>query len=287
MILDNIERLKSSISIHANKKTSNILDGSYRSIYKGNGLNFEDLREYIPGDNVRDIDWKASSRSKGYLVKRYISEKKHNIMLIFDTGKKLLGDTAAGESKHDVALMVGGIIGLLAAQNGDFVGSIFGKGNMIDHYQTKAGLYNLERILTAYTSEDVCKEGASLKRTLEYVISHIRRRMIVFIISDAVGISSVDEGMYKRLACQHDVCVVNISDIELTGKKSYSVENDCYVPEFITKSKKLKKLETQIREETYNNNERILIRYGIAQVTINSKDEVAEKVIELLEKHKR
>ena len=76
MILDNIERLKSSISIHANKKTSNILDGSYRSIYKGNGLNFEDLREYIPGDNVRDIDWKASSRSKGYLVKRYISEKK-------------------------------------------------------------------------------------------------------------------------------------------------------------------------------------------------------------------
>lgn len=220
MILDNVERLKSSISIHANKKTSNILDGSYKSIYKGSGLNFEDLREYVPGDNVRDIDWKASSRSKGYLVKRYVAEKKHNIMLVFDTGKKLRGETAAGESKQKVALMAGGVLGLLAAQNGDHVGAIFGKGNMIDFFPLKGGMYNLERILTEFSKEEVKSEGSSLVRTVDYIIKHIRRRMIVFIISDKEGINALSEQAIKRLSCQHDICVINISDRKLTGDKA-------------------------------------------------------------------
>ncbi len=51
-------------------------------------MNFEDLREYVVGDNIKDIDWKASARSRNLLVRRYIAEKKHNVMLVFDTGKK-------------------------------------------------------------------------------------------------------------------------------------------------------------------------------------------------------
>ena len=78
MILDYITRIKSNIAIHTKIKATSILDGSYKSVFMGKSLNFEDLREYIPGDNIRDIDWKASSRSRMLLVKRYIAEKKHN-----------------------------------------------------------------------------------------------------------------------------------------------------------------------------------------------------------------
>lgn len=94
MIMNYITKIKANISIYASKKTSNILDGTYRSIYKGKSMNFEDLRTYVVGDNVKDIDWKASARSGGnLLIRQYIAEKKHNIMLVLDTGKKMLADT--------------------------------------------------------------------------------------------------------------------------------------------------------------------------------------------------
>ena len=64
MILDYITKIKSNMAIHTNIKATSILDGSYKSVFMGKSLNFEDLREYIPGDNIRDIDWKASSRSR-------------------------------------------------------------------------------------------------------------------------------------------------------------------------------------------------------------------------------
>ena len=101
MIKSYINKIKANISIYASKKTSNILDGSYKSIYKGRSLNFEDLREYVIGDNIKDIDWKASARSGNILVRQYIAEKKHNIMLVLDIGKKMRADTSDGVLKRN------------------------------------------------------------------------------------------------------------------------------------------------------------------------------------------
>lgn len=70
-----ITKIKANLSVYAKKKTSNILEGAYNSIYKGKSMNFEDLREYVIGDNVKDIDWKASARSDKILIKQYIAEK--------------------------------------------------------------------------------------------------------------------------------------------------------------------------------------------------------------------
>ena len=65
-----LNRIKANISIYARTNTSSLLDGNYKSIYKGKSLNFDDLREYVVGDNVKDIDWKASSRTRKLLVKQ-------------------------------------------------------------------------------------------------------------------------------------------------------------------------------------------------------------------------
>lgn len=100
-----VTKIKAKVLIHASKKINNLLDGSYRSIFKGASLNFEDLREYVIGDNIKDIDWKASARSLSTLVKQYKAEKKHNILIILDTGRKMLADTEGLESKKEIALM--------------------------------------------------------------------------------------------------------------------------------------------------------------------------------------
>lgn len=100
-----ITKIKAKVMIHMSKKVNNLLEGSYRSIFRGKSSNFEDLREYIIGDDIKDIDWKATARNSNTLVKQYRAEKKHNIMIILDTGKKMLADTEDLENKKEVALM--------------------------------------------------------------------------------------------------------------------------------------------------------------------------------------
>ncbi|MBO5087331.1 MAG: DUF58 domain-containing protein [Lachnospiraceae bacterium] len=216
MMMNYVTKIRAKVNIYASKKTSNLFDGSYKSIYQGNGLDFENLREYIPGDSIRDIDWKASSRSGKTLVKRYMAEKKHNIMLVWDTGRKMSAHTKDMEVKQDLALNVGGIIGYLAAKNGDNVGAIYNRRGLVQYHQLRTGTYNIERILTEYDREIFDDYEADLEKSLQYIIKNIRRRMIIFVITDAKGIRDVSEGTLKKLAGQHDVLFIRIGDADYT-----------------------------------------------------------------------
>lgn len=281
-----ITKIRAKVSVYAKRRTSNVFDGSYKSIYIGNGFDFENLREYIPGDNVRDIDWKASSRGRKLLVKRYIAEKKHNIMLVFDTGKKMLAGTGGGQIKKDIALNVGGTFGYLTGRNGDDVGAIYNRNGMICYHQLKAGLDNVERILTEYDREDFTEYGSDLEKCLNYIIKNIKRRMIIFIISDEAGIKSVEDDTLKMLMLQHDVLFVSVGDADFTSGKSFDIEKAAYIPDFISGNKHLRELERQVKRQVTEDNVKKLIKHGIVSTKIDSEEEIVDKVIELLERHK-
>lgn len=287
MIVDYITKIKGNISIYATKKTANILDGAYNSIFMGRSLNFEDLREYIPGDNVRDIDWKASSRSRNLLVKRFVAEKKHNVMFVFDTGRKMAGHTNKLCNKNEVAMTAMGTIAYIANKNGDNIGAIYTKEDLVNFYPFKTGLYNIEQILERY-QHDSCmtNKKSSIKKSIDYIISHVPKRMILFIITDEKGLSEIEEAHFKRLKFQHDVLVIKIGDAEVTGDKAYSVNQDSYLPDFITNNKKLRNIELKMKEEMREENEHKLIKFGISSVEMNSDEDIVEKIIELLERHR-
>ena len=286
MIEDYITKIKANVSIYSTKKTDNVFDGSYKSVYKGNSLNFEDLREYVVGDNIRDIDWKASSRSRTLLVKRYIAEKKHNIMLVFDTGKKMLADTKALETKKEVALMAGGTAAYIACKNGDYIGSVFNKNGMIEYGQLRTGQVNLERLLTMYDRAVFNEESGDLNKSLGFILKNIKRKMVIFVITDATGIKSVSESTLKKLRIMHDILFINISDADFTSGTSYDFDRSEHIPEFFAGNKKLMDLELKIKKELYEENEKKLIRYGAVFADIDSKEDVTEKIVELLERHK-
>ena len=287
MIMNYVTQIRTKVGIHAMKKSSNIFDGSYKSIYQGNGLDFENLREYIPGDSIRDIDWKASSRSGKVLVKRYIAEKKHNIMIVFDTGKKMCGHTGKQELKQSVARDVGGVLAYLAAKNGDSVGAIYNHNGMIKYHQLKTGLANVEMILTQYDKENFEGYNADIEKSLEYIIRNIRRRMIVFIISDAYGISSISDNTLKKLSYQHDVETISIEDISFANGISYDMDNSTYVPKYLSDNKKIKELEANLKDKINGENRKKLLKYKINNVSIDGEDEIVEKVIELLGGHRK
>ncbi len=155
MKLDHINKIKANISIYSSKKTSNILEGTYRSVYRGKSMNFENLREYVINDDVKDIDWKASARSDNLLVKQFTAEKKHNIMLVMDTGIKMDGDTTLNEAKKEIALYSAGTIGYLAIKNGDYMGMIYNCQDNILYKPFKYNLFNLEEYLTEYEKDNI------------------------------------------------------------------------------------------------------------------------------------
>ena len=148
-----ITKVKANLAIYTKRKTSNLLEGSYYSIYKGKSMNFEDLREYIIGDNIKDIDWKASARSNKILIKQYIAEKKHNILFILDSGKKMLADTRELDSKKEVALMTLGTIGYLIDKHGDSISALLNSKEKIEYFPFRNGLYNIEKIINSYEKQ--------------------------------------------------------------------------------------------------------------------------------------
>ena len=286
MIMNHITRIKANITIYASKKTSNILDGTYKSIYKGKSLNFEDLRTYVMGDNIKDIDWKASARSGNILIRQYVAEKKHNIMLVLDMGKKMLADTQSNENKRDVALMSAGTIAYLANKNGDYVGAMYDRENSMTYYPFKSGLYNIEKILSNYEKDSQKAKESHIENALKYIINNIRKRMIIFIITDIEGMERIQENTIKRLSAVHDVMFVNINDANMIGDKVYDIENNLYIPSMILQDSKLHELEKQIKKELYVKCTKKFEKYRVSITTMNNSKEIAIKIINLLERHR-
>ena len=286
MNLKYINQVKANISIYSNKKSSNILDGSYKSVYRGKSMNFENLREYVINDDVKDIDWKASARSANLLVKQFNAEKKHNILIVMDTGIKMDGDTNISDSKKDVALYSAGTIGYLAIKNGDYVGMLYNQQDRITYKPFRYNLYNLEQYLTDFDKYATVENQEGIEKSLEYAYKYITKKMIIFIITDLQGMETISLKTIKKLSAIHDVLLINISDAYFFGEKGFDLDNKSYIPSFITEDAELYTLEKEIKKEVFTNSENKLRKNKVSVTTVNSVDEIPQKIIELLERHK-
>lgn len=286
MIIDYIAKIKAHISIYATKKTSNILDGEYKSIYKGRSMDFDELREYVIGDDIKYIDWKSSARSGTTLVRRYIAEKRHNIMFVLDTGSKMLADSKDIESKKEISLMTFGTLAYLVNQHGDNFGAIYNKNNGIYVHPLKNGMQNLQKILYNYEKDIKNENNITIDDSLNYIIKYIKRKMIIIVITDIDGIEQIKDVTLKRLSTLNDIMFINISDAYITGDNGYDIDSKSYIPDIILKDSKLQQLEKELRNDLYSNCKEKLKKYKISMITINNSKEIITKIIELLERHK-
>lgn len=278
--------LKSFKTINTRQLTSQVLDGSYKSIYKGRSMNFEELREYVIGDEIKDIDWKASSRSQKMLVRQYIAEKKHNIMLVMDTNYRMLADTTEAKEKRDVAAMAAGTLAYMVNSDGDYVSAIYATDKSVDSMPFKTGLLNIENILTRYSKLVTETNKSDLERPLNFLIKNMNRRMILVIVSDLKGIYDLSEQTLKRLLLMHDVLMINVSDTDMTGKNVFSVEKNRYLPSFFSEDKRLEKIQKKKQQEMQDAAINKLKKYGVSMITVDDVDGLDVKIVELLQKHK-
>ena len=290
MNLDYVSKIKFGLkrykTIATDKATSRVLDGSYNSIYKGRSMNFDELREYVPGDDIKDIDWKATSRSQKVLIRQYIAEKRHNIMLVMDANRRMLAETKSGELKGEVALMAGGTLAYMVTDNGDYVSGLYYHDEKMERSPFKTGFLNLEFLLEGYAKCLTTTNKSDLNGILKYIMHNIKRRMIVVMVTDTEGILNLQDNLLGQITMVHDVLLINVSDADIFGKKVYNVDDNGYIPPFLSQSKAIQRQQKKIQEDREKLANAKLNRYGIPWVQVDTANRVDGKIAELLEKNK-
>ncbi|MBP7775174.1 MAG: DUF58 domain-containing protein [Candidatus Saccharimonas sp.] len=277
------------MAIYAHERVRGVLVGEYGSVFKGRSMDFDDLREYIPGDDIKDIDWKATARSGATRIRRYIAVRKHNIMLVIDTGRNMTAVTDSGSSKKDTVIMLAGVIGTVALKHGDLVGMVSGDKGHSRYHPLKTGMTHLERLLQVIDTSVVDESDESnIASQLEYVVRNVRRKMIVVVISDEIEFDESVRSVVKRLRAQHEILWLRVSDADLTMRSFIAdVEQIGHIlPAFIRRNKTV--MAAFQREEAENRQkfERELNRMAIATETVSSEEEAVPKVFRLLERHR-
>ncbi|MBO7334908.1 MAG: DUF58 domain-containing protein [Lachnospiraceae bacterium] len=272
--------------IYSRKATANVLDGSYKSVFKGRSMNFDELREYVPGDEIKDMDWKASARNRKLYVREYVAEKKHNVMFVLDTNARMLGDSERLEEKRELAIMSAGTLAFYVDKNGDFVGAIYGTFSSINHFPLKTGLGNIETILENYHNEVVPGNNSDINNTLDYIVRNFRRKTILIIVTDLEGVLRISDVNIKRLLVAHDVLVVNVSDADIAYNKMYNIGEGTYMPDFFLKDKKLVAKAKENKLNAMNAMHEKLKKFGIPYVTIDDFNEIERELMTLLSSHR-
>lgn len=278
--------LKRYQSVKARKHTARVLDGSYKSIHKGRSMNFDELREYVQDDDIKDIDWKASARSQKLLVRQYIAERKHNVLLVFDTNMNMLGDSDGFEEKRELAILSAGTLAYFVNKSGDYVASVFMSENGVKYFPFKAGLDNIETILENYHRTVTMNNNSDVNDCLEYIIRNFKQKMIIVLVSDVRGFTTITDTNLKRLLVAHDVLALNISDASINGNLAYNMNKASFMPAFLSKNKKLQRAMKEANLKLQKTVTERLKKFGISCSTIDYVEELDREIVDLLAKHR-
>lgn len=197
------------IEIVTRSLVQNVFSGEYKSVFKGRGMEFDEVREYIPGDDVRAIDWNVSARTNHLYVKRYVEERELTVLLVVDVS----GSSEFGTKKvlkSDVQAEIGALIAFSAHKNNDKVGLLLFSDRVERFIPPKKGLRHVLRIVRDLVYHEPEGRGTRIGPALEHLNRVLNRRAIVFLISDFL-----DEGFEKALrvtARRHDLVAIWTAD---------------------------------------------------------------------------
>ena len=143
-----LARVRGRLSLPTLRRATGLLDGRHKSVLLGHGQDFDDLSAYRPGDDVSDIDWKASARIGQPVIKRYQRESNLPLVLAIDTGRTMAAQAPSGEDKRELALAVAEVMAYLARLRGDSVALVAGDASRMVSRPPRAGAEHAETILS-------------------------------------------------------------------------------------------------------------------------------------------
>jgi uncharacterized protein (DUF58 family) len=187
------------IEIRTNRLVSESLAGQYHSVFKGQGMNFDEVREYQPGDEVRAIDWNVTARMNHPFVKKFVEERELTLMLVVDvSGSGLFGSRE--QSKRELAAEIASVLAFSAIRNNDKVGLILFSDEVEKFIPPRKGRRHVLRVIREVLFFEPQRRGTDLNGALEFLLRVTPHKAIGVVISDFIGSPAVAAGKGKLRA---------------------------------------------------------------------------------------
>jgi len=197
------------IQITTNRAVNDVLAGEYQSVFKGRGMEFEEVREYIPGDEIRTIDWNVTARTGRPFVKRFVEERELTILLLVDlSASGMFGSVR--QMKNEVAAEICAMLTFSAIKNNDKVGLIAFTDCIELFIPPKKGISHVLRIIREILCFKPRQTKTDIRQALDYLGMVTTKRSVVFLISDFIA-KDFEKPM-RVLSKRHDLIAVSISD---------------------------------------------------------------------------
>ena len=286
-------RVRTKTSLFSHRRSLDLLEGGYASVHHGRSHDFDDLRAYVPGDEVKDIDWKATARHGEPLVKRYVASRRRHLVLVVDTGRNMAATAVSGETKADIAVAAAGALGWIATQHGDVVSLVTGDESGARAFPAGSSDAHLESLLRR-VDERVSLDAArsDLRGLLSWVARGVRGRTMMLVVTDDVVVDAETERLLRRLRAQHEIVWLTVGDADLmtrTGRAGdvYDVQELAGLPAALREDPRLRAEFDDASDRRRGDTERQLRSLGIAAHRLGAQAEVVPGLLAVMEKHRR
>jgi uncharacterized protein (DUF58 family) len=197
------------IEIRTRRIVNDSMAGEYHSVFRGRGMEFSEVREYQPGDDIRTIDWNVTSRMGHPYVKKYVEERELTVALLVDASGS--GDFGtASRLKGAMAAEVSALLAFSAIQNNDRVGLVQFTDRIEKHVPAKKGRTHVLRVIRELLMARPSSKGTDIGQALDFAMHVFRKRAVMFLISDFLA-TGWDQAL-RRAARRHDVVCLLVAD---------------------------------------------------------------------------
>jgi uncharacterized protein (DUF58 family) len=197
------------IELRTRRLVNSVFSGEYRSVFKGQGMEFAEVREYMAGDEVRTIDWNVTARMGRPFVKRYIEERELTVMLVVDVSGSARFGTRS-RFKSELASELAAVLTMSAIRNNDRVGVLLFTDRVEHVVPPRKGRRHGLRVIRDLLLHEPVGRGTDVAGAVTYLDRVLAHRAIVFVVSDFQEAEL--ERPLKRLAQRHDVIAVTVTD---------------------------------------------------------------------------
>jgi uncharacterized protein (DUF58 family) len=205
------------IELRTNRIVTETLAGQYHSVFKGQGMNFDEVREYQPGDDVRAIDWNVTARMNHPFIKKFVEERELTLMLVVDvSGSGLFG--SRDQSKRELAAEIASVLAFSAIRNNDKVGLILFSDEVEKFIPPRKGRSHVLRVIREVLFFEPKRRGTNLVNALEFMARVTAHRAITVVVSDFITpdtagtLPKLTQTRLRMLNRKHDVVAVQITD---------------------------------------------------------------------------
>jgi uncharacterized protein (DUF58 family) len=269
--------------IKVRKAINSQMQGDFRSIFKGSGLEFDDVRMYQYGDDVRSIDWNVTAKGQGTFVKTFKEEKEQTVFFILDVSASQEIGTI-GSQKIDIGKEIAALLSISAIKDNSQVGLMCYSDRIEKFVKPAKGTKHSYEIVNSLFKLKPISKKTDISGAIRYILNLLKRRSVIFIISDFVDEDYLHN--LKGMARKHDLVVIQIYD-----KRETAFPNVGIVPLYENESGKniwVNSSSARFRrviDKTYKNNtadlERFCFRNDANYVSISTQEDYVPKLIKL------